>query len=58
MNDWDVPRLAAWRRTIGKLPPLKEMVAHYLGYKPIEDAAPVNKESHAENLVTQLLGGM
>jgi hypothetical protein len=53
--EWDLPRLAAWNRMTGKMPPLAIMVGRYLGYKPPEaDTSKLTQEQHAARLLGQL----
>jgi hypothetical protein len=35
-EQWDQPRLEAWNRLMGGMPPLAVMVGSYIGYKPPE----------------------
>ncbi len=52
---WDMPRLNAWNRMTGHLPPLHLMVGRYLGYKKKEaEAKPLTPEEHAKRLLGQL----
>lgn len=58
-QEWDIPRLLAWQRTIGNLPPLQHMIGAYLKYKlPEREKTPLSKEDHAERLIMGLIGGM
>jgi hypothetical protein len=54
-QQWDLPRLAAWNRMTGNLPPLAMMVGRYLGYKaPDVETKPMTQEEHAKRLLGQL----
>lgn len=56
-QEWDLPRLFAWTRTIGRLPPLQCMVGHYLGYKMPEAEQPeLTMEEHAARLLSAFTG--
>jgi hypothetical protein len=60
-QEWDIPRLEAWRKSTNNWPPLMMMVGHYLGYKPPEpDTSKMTTEQHAQRLMDELgvaLGG-
>jgi hypothetical protein len=53
-----LPRLAAWSRYTGNLPPLQMMVGWYLGYEKPKSASPkLTKEEHEAQLISSLMGG-
>ena len=56
-REWDLPRLQAWTRTIGRLPPLQAMVGRYLGYDmPKATEEKLTDEEHAAKLIAAFTG--
>jgi hypothetical protein len=55
--EWDIPRLDAWTRSIGRLPPLQAMVGRYIGYPMPESPDPkLSPDDAAARLMGQLTG--
>lgn len=56
-QQWDIPRLNAWNRARGILPPLDTMIAAFLGYElPKPETERLSVEEHGKKLVEQLMG--
>lgn len=54
MEEWDLPRVAAWNAYCAESPPLRAMVQAYLGIKPASVNTGVEVEGQAEELMATL----
>jgi hypothetical protein len=53
---WDIPRMLAWNKVMGGLPPLAFMVGRFIGYEVV-DTKPVDPEEHNADLISKIMGG-
>jgi hypothetical protein len=54
MEEWDLPRVAAWNAYCAESPPLRVMVQAYLGISPASAKTGVEADRQAEELLATL----